>query len=92
MKSRIYGIQKAKAHLYEGKFLLNKEEFYEWALSHKEYKRLHNNWVKSGYDRKLCPTVDRINSSEGYTKDNIRWLTHSENSRLGCLSRFGKLI
>jgi hypothetical protein len=39
--------------------------------------------VSSGYDRKLTPTVDRINTELGYEIHNMRWLTHSENSRLG---------
>lgn len=83
MKSRTLGIQKMKAHLYQGKELLSKEQFYEWAQNHKDYKRLYKKWVASGYERRLVPTVDRIDSNKGYVIDNMRWLTHSENSRLG---------
>ena len=45
-------------------------------------------YEKSDYDRRLCPTVDRIDSKKGYTMDNMQWLTHSENSRRGSFSRF----
>lgn len=30
MKSRVTGVQSKKAHLYKGKDLLAKEDFYEW--------------------------------------------------------------
>lgn len=83
MQSRIFGIQKHKAHLYAGKEILSKEDFYKWAESSPDWERLYLDWEQSGYERKLAPTVDRIDPSRGYTVDNMRWLTHSENSRLG---------
>lgn len=87
MKSRINGIQKKKAHLYAGKSLLGKNEFYEWSLNSKEFHELFDEWVKSGYSRKLAPSVDRIDSSIGYKLGNMEWVTHSENSRRGNLAR-----
>jgi len=87
MKSRVTGIQYKKAHLYKGKELLSKEEFYTWALDSKEFEYMFIIWGNSEYTRRLCPTVDRIESSKGYTLDNMRWLTHSENSRLGSIAR-----
>lgn len=83
MKSRIIGIQKSKHHLYKDKDLLSKEEFYKWANSSEEFHRLFAIWEESKYVRKLTPTVDRLDSSMGYLEPNMRWLTHSENSRLG---------
>lgn len=83
MQSRITGVQKNKAHLYEGKSLLSREEFYDWAKSSPEFIRLYNDWVDSGYERKLAPTVDRIDPKLGYQLGNMQWLTHSENSRRG---------
>jgi len=87
MQSRVVGIQKKKAHLYKGKCLLERDEYYKWAFDSREFNRLYEEWVKSEYDRKLCPTVDRINPDEGYCLENMRWITHSENSRLGAVAR-----
>jgi len=90
MQSRIVGIQWKKAHLYFGKELLTRDEFYVWAKNCKEFYDLWYAWCESNRDRKLCPTVDRIDSTKGYTVDNMRWKTHSENSRLGSFSRHRK--
>lgn len=87
MKSRIEGVQKQKAHLYVGKYLLPKDEFYQWAALSPEFHRLFREWEESGYDRKLAPTVDRVDSSVGYRTWNMQWVTHSENSRRGSVSQ-----
>jgi hypothetical protein len=83
MLSRITAVQAHKKHLYEGKELLDKAEFHQWAINHPEYNRLYDEWVASGYDRKLSPSVDRIDPDKGYELENMQWLTHSENSRRG---------
>jgi hypothetical protein len=88
MKSRIVGIQYKKAHLYLGKELLDKEIFYNIALNDENFNKLFQEWELSGYNRKLTPSVDRIDSSLGYSVENIRFITHSENSRLGNVSRY----
>jgi hypothetical protein len=87
MLSRIDGVQKKKAHLYAGKQILTRDEFYEWALSSVQFHELFDAWEKSNYDRRLSPSVDRVNSSLGYTVENMEWVTHSENSRRGALSQ-----
>lgn len=89
MKSRIEGIQKQKQHLYLEKELLPKEEFYAWAKQHSDFLKMFYTWENSNYDRKLTPTVDRIESSAGYTLDNMQWLTHSQNSSKGARSKYG---
>lgn len=90
MKSRVSGIQKSKYHLYRGKELLKKEEFYSWANNSKEFLDLFTKWKDSKYDRKLTPSVDRIDSSKGYSIPNMEWVTHSENSRRGSINRIRK--
>lgn len=90
MQSRTLGIQKQKKHLYGGKELFNKEEFYTWAKTNTVFAKLFKEWEDAGYTRKLCPTVDRVDSTKGYSFDNVVWLTHSENSRKGCFSRWQK--
>jgi len=81
MKSRILGIQHKKAHLYKGLELLDKEIFYSWSLNDQNYNTLFDAWTDGSYDRKLTPSIDRIDSNKGYIKDNIRWITHSQNSK-----------
>lgn len=87
MKSRITGVQKQKHHLYEGKTLLSKGEFFDWATSQPEFYNLFTRWVEASYDRKLTPSVDRKDSTKGYEQDNMEWVTHSENSKRGAISR-----
>ena len=86
MKSRVTGVQKIKWHLYKGKPLLPKDEFYEWSLADPEFNRLFSEWEASGYERRLAPSTDRIDSSAGYFLGNMEWVTHSENSRRGALN------
>lgn len=90
MKSRVTGVQKKKSHLYVNKCLLDKHIFYNWSLKNESFNVLFNKWELSGYDRKLTPSVDRIDSSIGYRLDNMEWVTHSENSRRGNRSRYNK--
>lgn len=87
MKSRITGIQKLKYHLYKNKELIDKQTFYQWSKSSKTFHKLYKKWVESNYDRKLTPSVDRINPNKGYILSNMEWVTHSENSRRGSLSK-----
>jgi hypothetical protein len=91
MQSRITGVQKSKFHLYKGLELLSREDFYNWAYNHAEFLKLFVKWRNSGYDRKLAPSVNRIDSSRGYVLANMEWITHSENSRLGSINRNNKL-
>lgn len=90
MKSRISGVQKTKYHLYFGKEIMSKENFYKWALASHDFRELFQRYRDSGFNRKLAPSVDRINSELGYTESNIEWVTMSENSRRGSISRHGK--
>ena len=86
MQSRITGVQKAKFHLYVDKELLARQDFYNWSLSNDTFWDLYDEWVASGYERRLTPSVDRIDSDKGYDISNMEWVTHSENSRRGALS------
>jgi len=81
MLSRTNGTQKTKAHLYYGLELLNKNVFYSWALDSPEFNKLFKSWENDYYNRRLTPSIDRINSTKGYILDNVQWLTHSENSK-----------
>lgn len=66
-----------------GKKFLSKEEWLKWCYDEKNYKNfinLYNEWVKSGFERKLTPSIDRINNKLSYTTKNMQWLTQSQNS------------
>lgn len=82
MESRVTGVQKEKAHLYLGLSILPREQFYLWARNNVDFWRLYRTWVASGYDRKLTPSINRIDPDQGYDLGNIEWLTHSLNSAL----------
>lgn len=86
MRSRVKGIQKKCIHLYLGLPVLPLDEFYDWALDNYEFWRLYKHWVASGYNRKLTPSVNRIDSTKGYLIENMEWVTHSVNSSLGATS------
>lgn len=87
MQSRVTGVQKQKFYLYENKDLLSRDEFYDWAINHPVYCLLFLKWEFNNYNRKMTPSVDRINSEKGYTLDNMEWVTQSENSRRGSLNQ-----
>ena len=90
MKSRVKGIQKLKAHLYAGKSLLNKDDFYNWAMSDSRFYELFNIWERSNYNRRLTPSIDRIDPDKGYFIGNIQWIEHWINSQKGSQSRCNK--
>lgn len=81
MESRVKGIQWRKAHLYAGKPLLPREQFYEWAITSGEFHELFAAWELAGYARQYTPSVDRIDSRRGYELDNMRWVSFTENCR-----------
>jgi hypothetical protein len=81
MQSRIMGIQHRKRHLYEGKELLARDAFYEWSFFSEDFHRLFDEWTASGHERRLCPSVDRIDSRLGYELSNMRWVTFTENCK-----------
>lgn len=81
MQSRINGIQKLKAHLYKGKELLPRQDFYDWSLANNSFHSLFAAWEEAEHNQKLTPSINRIDPTRGYTLDNMEWITHSENSR-----------
>ena len=91
MKSRVCGIQWRKRHLYQGKELLPKEVFYTWSKMNKDFLELYKHWKLKNYKRRICPSIDRVDSSKGYVLKNMRWITFSENCRQGALSKYSKI-
>lgn len=91
MKSRVAGVTKNKNHLYLGLEILDKKEFYEWSKLDKSFNRLFRKWEKSGYERVITPSIDRIDSSKGYSLGNVQWITFSENCKRGASSKIKRL-
>ena len=50
-----------------------------------QFNRLYNRWKKSGYNSWLKPSVDRINSKNGYRLNNLQILTWKQNCDKGRL-------
>lgn len=84
MKNRVNSYGKNK---YLGMELLNRDSFYTWASQQGSFYVLFKEWARKGFQLKYRPTVDRISPKLGYTENNIRWITHSENSTLGVTGR-----
>lgn len=81
MKSRVTGSHQSHIQYYEGLDILPKEQFYEWMNNHKNFDELFSNWESAGYDKYLAPSVDRIDSTKGYTLGNIRLVSFIDNLR-----------
>ncbi len=80
MRERVEGKTPKGREKYLGLYLCPKDLFIEWSLSNKTLLELHKNWILNDFDMKFSPSVDRIDSTKGYSIDNMQWLTHSENS------------
>ena len=85
MKRRVDGY--VKPHIYNGLDICERYEFYEWSKNNTDFKLLFEEWSSKGFIRKISPSIDRIDTSLGYSVDNMQWITQSENSRKGSISR-----
>jgi len=80
----------AGVHLWAGKEILSKDDFYNWSMNNPDFHRLFKEWEDSGYERNLCPSVDRLDSKLGYLIDNMEFVTFLENATRGSRSRWAK--
>ena len=87
MTRRVAGY--VKPHLYKGLDICSRDVFYDWSLGSPSFEHLYNNWVDSDFKRILSPSIDRIDTDKGYVLGNIQWITLSENSQKGAVSRHG---
>lgn len=66
----------------EGKPICTKKEFMTWCDSNIQvFEQLHRAWRESGWANTKAPSIDRINNAHGYTLDNIRWISKSQNCK-----------
>ena len=56
-------------------------ELENWLFNQAKFHILYDNWVKSGYDKKLFPSCDRIKNNLPYTFDNLQLMTWDENNK-----------
>lgn len=80
MRSRTRSKRKRDA-AYFGLPILTRQEFIEWASSDSTYKQLYTEWVSKDYDYLSTPSIDRIDSFQGYTLDNIQWIKLHDNMK-----------
>jgi mannose-6-phosphate isomerase class I len=73
---------------YVGLPIMEKEEFLNWATKDKMFNKIFEEWEKGGYKLVDSPSIDRLNTQDGYVMGNIFFSTHSENSRAGSISRW----
>ena len=86
--TKVYGRMKRSSETRKNCPLdFSKEEFTIWIKENKVFKKLHKDWVDSCFDKKLVPSVDRIDDYGGYSFDNIQLMTWEENNKKGRLSK-----
>lgn len=86
MRGRVIGQNTRAPHIYVGKPILGRDEFYAWAMQNSDFLQLFKTWEDSGFVRKLTPSINRVNGLGGYTVGNMEWLTLAENCLLGAHS------
>lgn len=85
MRARVEGRSarsKESPHLWMGKPILPRETFLEWSRNHPDFLRVFKRWANNDYERRLTPSINRINSKLGYTLNNMEWVTLSQNSMM----------
>ena len=61
----------------------SKEELVQWVLSQPKFHVLYDNWKRLDFQKEYTPSIDRIDSSIGYTMANIQLMTWNENKIKG---------
>jgi len=87
MKKRVEGRNSEYPHLWAGKPIMPKEAFMEWSKNHPTFLSLFKRWAMADYDKKLSPSINRINSDKGYVFENVEWVTMSQNCSLAGTAR-----
>ena len=58
-------------------------ELKDWFYLQPNQELLYINWVESGYEKKLRPSVDRLDDSKEYSLSNIQLMTWEQNNKKG---------
>lgn len=66
---------------YNGMEILTYDEWMEWTKkTYDVFIELFRLWQDGGYNRRLAPSIDRIDNEKGYVVNNMQWLTNHENT------------
>ena len=69
---------------YVGLDIMTLEEWKDFVReSHDELFDIYIDWADSGFTTRYAVSIDRIDSSKGYTRDNVRWLPMWRNAQFG---------
>ncbi len=82
MRRRVQGKDTNRPDLYAGLPILPRDAFVSWAKNHPDFLNLYKQWFTSKFDRRLTPSINRMNSNKGYILGNIEWVTNSQNCGL----------
>lgn len=80
MSKRVRGLDKNCLRTVAGLPIVDRQTFYDWAKEQTQLYSLFWTYECSGWDFKLCPTVDRIDPKNGYVLGNMRFVTQSDNA------------
>lgn len=81
MQRRTDGRDTQAEYRSRGKPILSWEEFWEWYLNTEQiFEKMFKEYLDSGENPCLAPSVDRVDESRGYEKGNLQWLTVGDNS------------
>jgi hypothetical protein len=61
----------------------NLDELHSWILEDKNFLLLYEQWVKSGYNKELTPSIDKKNPLGDYEFSNIQVMTWKDNMKKG---------
>ncbi len=79
---KVYNAQrrasKLRGHVYPN---YTNEELYVWFLNQPNVYKLFNEYIKSGRDKWLAPSPDRLDPTKPYSLDNLQLVSWNENAR-----------
>lgn len=82
LATKLYSAQKASSRQRKMDMPnYSRDDLFLWLIKQENFNRLYLDWINSGYNTKLTPSVDRLDDYKSYTFDNIRLVTWEENNK-----------